>query len=180
MNKESLHSEQFIEQKVNKKQPFSVSKGYFENFDSTIYQKTKEQNFPKTTAFKVSDTYFKNLEDRIISKLPKNKKTLKVVRFKKYVLNIIPFAAAAAILLFIGLTTYNFKNNSGIDLDSLTESDFEYWLETNPINTNDIAIVLNQNILDETPFYFTQIEDESIEEFVNTNNNSFLINELDE
>ena len=180
MNKENLHSEQFIAKHASKKLPFSVPEEYFGDLENKIEQKILEKTFPKTTAFKVSDTYFKNLEDRINNKLPKNKKTPKVIRFKKYVLHKIPFAATAAILLFIGLITYNFKNNFGVGLDSLTESDFEYWLETNPINTNDIAFVLELNILDETPFYFTQIEDESIEDFVNTNNNSFLINELDE
>lgn len=180
MHKENSHSEQFIEKQVDKKLSFSVPDEYFEHLDKKIQQRVLEDKFPKKTAFKVSDTYFENLEDLIISKIPKRQETTKVVRVKKYLLKTIPFAAAAAILLYIGFSSYNLESSSVIDLDSLTESDFEYWLEANPIYTNDIAIVLEKNILDETPFYFTQIEDESIEEFVNTNSNSYLINELDQ
>lgn len=180
MNKENSHNEQFIEKQVGKKLPFSVPDEYFEHLNKKIQQRVLEDKFPKKTAFKVSDTYFENLEDRIISKIPKRQETTKVVRLKKYLLKTIPFAAAAAILLYIELFSYTLESTSMNDLDLLTESDLEYWLEANPIYTNDIAIVLEKNILDETPFYFTQIEDESIEEFVNTNNNSYLINELDQ
>ena len=46
------------------------------------------------------------------------------------------------------------------------------------LNNNDIASILEEDILEENEFYFTDIKDESIEDYMNSIDNTSLLNEI--
>jgi hypothetical protein len=73
-----------------------------------------------------------------------------------------------------------FNTTEELTLDSLSEIDIEYWLDSNTLNTHEIAIALEDVVLDENDFYFTSLEDKNIEEYINTiNNTSSIFEELE-
>lgn len=178
MENEIKNSIEFINRKVGKKPNFSVPYDYFDSIDDIIAVKIVEESLPKDNAFKVPETYFSNLEDSILAQVSLNKKETKVISFKERILKIVPYAAAASIALFIGLNSFVFNSSDTISIDSLSDDDIEYWLDSNTLNTNDIAAVLENEILEENEFSFTDIEDESIEDYINSIDNSSLLNEL--
>ena len=90
----------------------------------------------------------------------------------------VPFAAAASIILFIGLNTFVFNQNNEISIDNLTESDIEYWLNNSDMHDSDVALVLDDDILEENGFSLTNLKDENIEEYINSIDNSSLLNEI--
>ena len=88
-------------------------------------------------------------------------------------------AAAASIILFIGLNSFVFKTNKALTLDSLSNDDFEFWLDSNTITTSEVALVLEDDILDENDFYFLTIKDETIEDYLNNSiDYKDLLNEI--
>lgn len=178
MENETRNSEQFIKSTLGNKNPFATPDNYFDAIEDQFSAKLAEESFSKENPFKVSDKYFDSLEDTILAKVHSGKKEVKVISLKDRLLKAIPFAAAASIILFIGLNTFNFKTDNTASLDSLSDADIEYWLDSNTLHTTDIASVLEDDLLDENAFYFTDIEDESIEDYINTDDNSYLLNEL--
>ncbi|KOY52942.1 hypothetical protein [Polaribacter dokdonensis] len=180
MENEIRNSENFINSKLRNKKPFSTPDNYFDSLEDRFSAKLAEDKFSKENPFKVSDTYFENLEDDIFAKIVSEKKEVKVISLKDRLFKVIPFAAAASVVLFLGLNTFNFSTENTASLDSLSDDDIEYWLDSNTLHTSDIASVLEEDILDENAFYFADIEDESIEDYINTDDNSYLLNELKE
>ena len=178
MDNEIKNSLDYINKKTGKKTGFSAPSNYFDNLEDVISVKILEDNFAKETAFKVPDTYFNNLENSILAKVSSKEKETKVISFKESVFKIIPFAAAASILLFIGLNSFVFDTNEEFTLDALSDNDIEYWLDDSSLNTNDIALILEDEIINENEFSFADIKDESIEDYINSIDNTSLLNEL--
>lgn len=179
MENEIKHSVAYISTKTGKKPGFSTPSNYFDNLEEDISIKISEENFIKKTSFKVPDTYFSGLEDNILAKVSsEEKKETKVISLKDRVLKIIPFAAAASIALFIGLNSYVFKTENTSNLDILTDDDFEQWLDVSTIHTDDIIEILPEDILDVNVFSFALIEDESIEDYISSIDNTSILNEL--
>ncbi len=177
MGKEIKNS---IEDISKKKTGFSIPPNYLHNLEDTIAAKLLEENFPTETGFEVSDTYFNNLEEIILAKVSSDKNEIKVISFKVKVLKMIPIIAAASIILFIGLNSFVFKTTEAITIDSLSDDDLAIWLDYNTFTTNDIALVLEDDILEENDFYFSTIKDITIEDYIN--NSSYyidLLNEID-
>ena len=164
MENEIKHSEDFIKKNVGKTSFFDVPSDYFNTVDFEISAKITEEKWNKTTAFKVPDDYFKNLEDKLITNINLNKKATKVISFKERLLKIIPYAAAASIALFISLNTFVFNANKELSFETISDSEIEYWLNENTVSTSEIITILEDEILDETEFYFANINDESIED----------------
>jgi hypothetical protein len=177
MKTEIKNSENYISKKTGNKTGFSTPTDYFNNLEDVIATRISEENFTKEIGFEVPDTYFNNLEDIILAKVSSEKET-KIISFKDRVLKLIPYAAAASIVLFIGLNSFVFNTDKELTIDSLTDTEIEYWLDSNTLNTNDISIVLEDDLLDEIDFYFTTIKDETIEDYINSIDNVALLNEI--
>lgn len=179
MENEIKHSVDFISKKAGKKNNFSIPTNYFEGLEDNISLLLSENKFDKKNAYKVPETYFNNIEDLILTKVtPKEKKT-QVVSFKKHILKLIPYAAAASVALFISLNSFILNTNEGLTFDAISDDEIEYWLDENTISTTEIGIILEDEIANENSFYFTDLEDESIEDYINSTDNNSLLNELD-
>lgn len=178
MDTKLKNSEAYLNSILGKENGFSIPENYFNNFEDVIDKKIVEANLPKENSFNTPNSYFDNLEDIILDKVSSTKKETKVISLKERILKYIPIAAAASVVLFIGLNSYIFNNDTTSNLDSLTDNDIEYWLDTNSLNTNDIAVVLQDDFLEENDLSFTTLQDENIEEYINSIENSSLLNEL--
>ena len=178
MENETKHSLNFINKKMGNEPSFSGPTDYFEGLEFDIESKIAEENFNKETAFKIPEAYFSTLEDRILEDASIYKKPIKVISFKDRILKAIPFAAAASIILFIGLNAFVFSTDNKFTVDAISDNDIEYWLDENTVYTNEIATFFENDILDEHAFSFTDIKDESIEDYINSIDNSSLLNEL--
>lgn len=172
MKENKKHSEDFLRSKVGKSTGFSIPENYLSDFDIELNAKILKSEFGNNNPYEVPRDYFTTIDDKILKKVAP-----KVVSFsfRKKVVQLIPYAAAASILLFIGLNTFVFSNKTS--LDTLTEVDLEYWLENNEISTLDIADVLKSEILNENDFTLASIEDASIEDFIEDYDNYNLLNE---
>ncbi|APZ46919.1 hypothetical protein BW723_11770 [Polaribacter reichenbachii] len=178
MENEIRHSVAFISKKIGKKPGFSAPSNYFDNLEDDISIKISEENFAKNTSFKVPNTYFNNLEDTILEKISSKEKETKIISLKERVFKLIPYAAAASIALFIGLNSFVFNTDNANTLEALTDDDFEQWLDVSSIETDDIVEILPEDILEINEFSFALIEDESIEDYINSIDNTSLLNEL--
>ena len=179
MKNEIKNSEVYINKEAGKETGFSTPTNYFDDVEDVILGKVFENKLPNNTGFKVPENYFKTLDTNILNKLSALKKETKVISLKERVLKIIPFVAAASIVLFIGLNSFVFGTNDEFTIDSLSEDDIEYWLESNIMNAEDMAIVLQDDIDDENGFYFMDIEDETIEDYINSIDGDSLLEEID-
>ncbi|KGL63993.1 hypothetical protein [Polaribacter sp. Hel1_85] len=173
------NSEAYLNSVLGKESGFSIPKNYFNTTEDAIEAKIAEENFTKNKGFKVPDSYFKELENDILAKVTTTKKETKVISLKERILKAIPIAAAASVILFIGLNSFIFNKTEELTLDSLSDNEIENWLDTNILNTNDIALILNEDIFDENDFYFATLEDENIEDYINSIDNTSILNELD-
>jgi hypothetical protein len=171
MKNELKNSEYYINHKVGTETGFSVPTHYFDSIENGITSEITEKRVQKDTAFKVPKNYFNTIENNILLKVLSIQKETKVTSFKTRILKIAPFVAAASIILFIVLNSSVFKTKELISLDSLSNNDLEYWLDSTTLNTNDIATILQDDILNENEFYFTYLKDESIEEYINSLDN---------
>ena len=80
--------------------------------------------------------------------------------------------------MFIGLNSFYFNKTQELTLDSLSDNDIEFWLDSNTLNSNDISYVFQDNILDENELNFATIEDKNIEDYIHFINDDSLLNEL--
>ena len=178
MDSKTKNSEEFLNSILGKKTDFSLPKNYFDEFENEMEIRLFEENNPSKNNFKTPNNYFDNLDDRIFNKISSTKKEAKVISLKERLLKAIPFAAAASIILFIGLNSFYFNNTQEFSLDSLSDNDIELWLESNTLSSNDISLVLQDNILEDNELSFTTIKDESIEEYIYSIDDDSLLNEL--
>ncbi len=174
MRKEIKNNENYL----NKKTGFSAPCNYFDSLEDAISLKITEENLSKETAFKVPETYLDGLEDSILGKLIFKEKEGKMISFKQRILKFIPIATAASIILFIGLNSFVFKIGKEFTLDSISDTEIEYWLNVNMLINNDIGLILEEDLLEEDEFYFTNIKDESIEDYMSSIENISLFNEI--
>ena len=105
MENELKNSVQYINNKVGKKTGFSAPTNYFDNLQDSIQAKIAEESFSKKSAFKVPENYFEDLENNVLGRISSEVKETKVISFKERVFKLIPIAAAASIILFIGLNS---------------------------------------------------------------------------
>ena len=174
------NSETYLNSTLGKESGFSIPKNYFTTIENAIEAKLTEEQFIEKEGFTIPNSYFKELENKILTKVLCTKKETKVISLKERVLKFIPISAAAAVILFIGLNSFMFNTTEELTLDSLSEIDIEYWLDSNTLNTHEIAIALEDVVLDENDFYFTSLEDKNIEDYINTiDNTSSIFEELE-
>ena len=173
------NSEEFLKSVVNKTTGFTAPKDYFNDVDDNLTLFLKEDKLPKKTSFKAPDNYLDNIDD-IILKQTVDKKEPKVILLKKRFLNAIPYAAAACVLLFFSINFFNFSNADKLSFDNLVNTDIENWVLENNVElfNEDFVNTLNTNILGENEFFFTDLKNDEIEEYIINTDNTSIINEL--
>tara|TARA_B110000046_G_scaffold181127_1_gene212821 strand:+ start:10933 stop:11475 length:543 start_codon:yes stop_codon:yes gene_type:complete len=167
MDKEIKNSVEYISEKSGNKTGFSSPSDYFNNLEEAIAVKLSEENFTKENSFEIPDTYFNKLEDRILANVSSAEKETTIISFKDLVLKMIPITAAASIVLFIGLNSFLFNTTEELTLDDISEDDIAFWLDFSTLTTNEIALALEDDVLDENDFYFSTIKNETIEDYIN-------------
>ena len=178
MNTAQKNSENYINKKVDKKHGFKVPKNYFETVEDDFFVKLNESSFPKEAGFSIPKGYFDSLEDTILTKLETTKKPTKVISLRSKVIRFAPFAAAASILLFIGMNYFTFSPNTNIDNIAITE--VEKWVQNNinTINNDDLSIAFEASDFNETELISSSINNDEIEEYLQTVETSSILNEL--
>ncbi|NVK52607.1 MAG: hypothetical protein HWD85_06705 [Flavobacteriaceae bacterium] len=178
MDRKKLHSEDFTKKVTNCTHGFSVPNNYFDLLEDTIMCNLAEKSLPKGNAFDVPKDYFTSVEQEILSKVELPKKEVKVVSLRKRVLQAIPAAAAACILLFIGLNYFNASEN--YSFDSITSDELEIWINENYSTSTQIEFIdtdfTDGNLIENE----TSIQDEDILDYFNTINSSSFINEIEQ
>ena len=54
----------------------------------------------------------------------------------------------------------------------------EFWLEHSDLQTTDVAVVLESDLQNDIHFSMANLEDEHIEDYINTIDNDLIINEI--
>ena len=158
---------------------FARLKNYFNKIEDSFEVKLIEEEFKLEEGFTLPYSYFNELENEILAKVLSNKKETKLISFKERILKFIPMTAAAIVILFVGLNSFVFNTTEEFTSDSLSEIDIEYWLDTSTIDTYEVSITIEDVLLDENDFYFTNLEDKTIEDYINSIDNNSIFEELD-
>ena len=180
MNRELKDSEDFIRNNTSGVHGFNAPKNYFKTIEDSVIANIAEQGFNKDTAFHTPDNYFENFEEKLFSKLGTPKKEVKVISLRSRLLKIIPTAAAASVLLFIGLNY--FSNSVNNTFDSISSEELENWFDESytEFNANTSiefvdADFTEMNIIENE----SSVEDEDILEYFNTFDNTSLLTEME-
>lgn len=178
MSKELKHSVDFLNQKVGKETAFSTPENYFNEVEDTIYTSAITDSFPSKNPFSTPTNYFNTVEDSILSKINLKGKEVKVISLRKRILQYVPTAAAASVLLFVGI---NYFNNQKTTLDDITINEIESWYENGYGTTYNEELASAISIADIEEEIFTSISEESIEDYiiVNNTNNTLLSDDIE-
>ncbi|WP_440066168.1 hypothetical protein [Tenacibaculum discolor] len=178
MNEKLKHTINFINQQVGKDCGFSTPQNYFEEVEETINTSVFIDSLPKKKAFSAPDGYLDAIEAKIQSKLETEQTTeTKVISLRKRILQYIPVAAAASVLLFIGI---NYFNTQKITIEDITITDIESWYENGygDIDNSELAVTINTSELEED--IFASISDETLEDYLDSVDIPTLINEIEQ
>lgn len=179
MNTKNKYSLEHIKRVTQQKSGFSAPENYFDSVENSVFTKIKEQSFSKENAFTTPENYFNNFEDSLFAKIDFPKKEVKVISLKSRLLKIIPTAAAASVLLFIGLNIFTFSETNSFD--NISSEEMENWLDESYVKNNTSIINFvdadfkESNVLEED----SSIKDEDIFEYLNTIDSSTLLTEID-
>ncbi|REH52356.1 hypothetical protein C7448_10388 [Tenacibaculum gallaicum] len=176
MDKKIKHTIDYISQQVGKDNGFSTPQNYFEKVEETINTSVFIDSLPKNKPFNTPHGYFDTIETRIQSELAiEQPKESKVISLRKRILQYVPVAAAASVLLFIGI---NYFNTQKITFEDITITDIESWYENGygDIDNSELATTLNTSELEED--IFASISDETLEDYLSSVDTPTLINEI--
>ncbi|WKD86912.1 hypothetical protein KCTC32516_02292 [Polaribacter huanghezhanensis] len=179
MDTKNKYSLEHIKSTTQNKSGFSTPENYFDSVEDAVFSEIRAQSFSKENAFTTPKNYFENFEDSLFTKIDFPQKEVKVISLKSRLLQIIPAAAAASVLLFIGLNYFTFSDTTSFD--SISSEDLENWLDDSYIN--DASSTVNfvdadfkdSNALEED----ASIKDEDILEYLNTIDNTALLTEIE-
>jgi len=181
MNRDRKNIEDYLNNIPMGENQFSVPEDYFNSVEDSVLSQIIEEQLPGKLTYNVPDTYFENFEDRLFANSEFSKKETKVIRLKSRIFKIIPTAAAACMLLFIGLNY--FSTNEKISFESISSEELELWFNDSNLQEN------SRNLLEFVDADFTEndiieddtsINDDDILEYLNTiNNNSTLLTEIE-
>ena len=178
MNTKNKYSLEHIKNLTQSKSGFSTPENYFDSVEDSVFTNITTQSFSKENAFTEPKNYFNNFEDSLFTKIDFPKKEIKVISLKSKLLQIIPAAAAASVLLFIGLNYFSFSETTSFE--SISSEELENWLDEGYIN-NTVTLEFvdedfnNSNLLEED----SSIDDEDILDYLNTIDNTTLLSEID-
>ena len=179
MSTKNKYSLEQIKSMTQHKSGFSTPENYFESVENSVFSNIKAATFSKENVFTAPDNYFTNFEDSLFANIDFPKKEVKVISLKSRILKIIPAAAAASILLFIGLNTLTFSETTSFE--SISSEEMENWLDESYIKNNTSIINFvdadfkSSNVLEED----SSIEGEDIFEYLNTIDSSTLLTEIE-
>jgi hypothetical protein len=180
MNRDLQNSEDYLKKRTQNEDGFSVPENYFDGVEDNVLSKMTDKDFPKDIAFITPDTYFNTFDEKLFAKIDFPKKEAKVISLKSRILKLIPAAAAASILLFIGLN-YS-STNEEISFETISSEELELWfIDSNSeegsrdlLEFVDADFTENDIIEDDT-----SINDDDILEYLNTINNASLLTEIE-
>mgnify|MGYP005987316067 CR=1 FL=1 len=164
-----------------KESPFAVPENYFNTVEDTILSKIILNQLPGELTYNVPENYFTKVEEDIFKKLSiKEQRINKVVSLKSRLLRIIPTAAAACLLLFIGLNYFSINSNSSFD--NISSDDIENWLDENYTRNSTINTLefVDADFTEETTIEDeSSIADDDILEYLNTIDSTGLLTEIE-
>ena len=164
MNKKLKHTIDFLNQKTGKNTGFSAPENYFQEVEKNLSSVNFVNSLPKEKAYTTPTNYFQSLDNSIFERLTSEKnKEVKIISLKERFLQYIPIAAAASILLFIGI---NYFNTQKTTFDDITITDIESWYENGygETYTEELAAAINTSDIEED--LFASISDESLENYI--------------
>ena len=169
MKDELQHSEEYLNKISGGSPGFSVPSNYFETVEASIRNLQKENKFVKAKGFEVPDSYFNKLEDNILAKVSPVKREAPVISLKKRIYKLIPIAAAASIILFIGLNSFIFNKSDEDPFNKLTDSEIENWIANNInlIHDSDFASTYTDIDFDEDLVVPNSISTDELENYLN-------------
>lgn len=183
MDKDLKNSVDFITKTVGKKTGFSVPANYFDNLENSISTIVTEGSLPTQKPFDIPEDYFNKLEDNIFSKINSEENKLqqnevKVISLYQRVLQIIPYTAAASVVLFLSVFFFN-KYNTSISIDDITTANIENWYEESygSTNTTELAMVFETTDFNEEDDFSISFSDDNLENYINNTNNNIVLNE---
>ncbi len=178
MDKETKHSIDFINQKINKKDGFIIPDNYFDKLDDDLQIIVNQNSFPEEHNFEVPEMYFATLENEILFKI-KTTNTLKpkVLSLRKKIIQYVPNAIAASVVLIIA--SYFYFNSNEVTTYNFNTTDIEDWFDEdyNIISSDDLAILFTADDFTEDELS-VKINNDNLEEYLNTIDSSNLIEEL--
>ena len=179
MENKIKNSETYLKSVLGKENGFSVPKNYFEDLDEQIGLIIDKEKFSKKNGFSTLSNYFDALEDKIVSRVISKEKETKVISLRQRILKVIPAAIAASIALFISLTYFN-TSNTEINFDNLAQSEIETWFleSSSSLTIESIAEFIPIEDLNMNDFSYANIDDEVIEDYIISNENSTFLNEI--
>lgn len=165
MNQNQKHTRKFLQDLKKEESSFLVPENYFDHFEDYLDSRLFEEQLPNEIPFQVPDSYFTSLEQEVLSKVSIKQK--KVITLKRTILTMIPTAAAACVLLFIGLnyftetTTSTFETISTADLEEWYDENYEDYSMQYIDSDFELSPVLDEDISlsdDDIFEYFTNTE----------------------
>lgn len=176
MNKETKHSIDFIHQKVGKYSGFSIPENYFSDVEKEIQSSSFLHSLPKEKGFTTPSNYFDNVNDVIFNKTIKNN-TSKTIWLQKQAVKFAPIAAAASVLLFIGI---NYFASQKLTFDDITIDDIASWYDYGYVDITDSEIASTLTAQELEDELLTSITNENLEDYLNSVNTSTLLTEINE
>jgi len=178
MNKDRKNIEAYVNNNPMGENQFSVPDDYFNAIEDNVLSKIIEEQLPGKFTYNVPDNYFENFEERLFSNAEFSKTPTKVISLKSRILKYIPTAAAASILLFIGLNIFTAKD----PFNTISTDDLDSWFDENYIDYSTVNTIdfvdtdfTERNILEDD----ISLEDEDILEYLNTIDTSNLLTEIE-
>ncbi len=170
--KNSIH---YIAKKAGKQSMHTIPPTYFNTIEDNVFTKISESSFSKEHGFSTPNYYFNTLENKILQKEKTSQKQGKYTVFKNNVLKYSVFATAACFILFFSIYNNFETNNNSININLLADNDIENWLED---NADHFTITLEDISFDENNFSLANIEEDSIEEYLQTTETLSILNEI--
>lgn len=180
MDNTTQHSEDYIRSKVGNNSGFSVPTNYFDGIEESVLAHVSIEKVTKEPSFEVPTDYFSKLEDEIMSKVSSPAKETIVISLRERFLKFVPVAAAACVLLFVGLNYFN-TNTSNLTIDDVSVAEIENWYDNDYGTTNntELTMVLETSDFTDDDISSINIDEKQLEDYFNTTDNSSLLNEIE-
>jgi len=120
----------------NQHHGFNIPDGYFNTIEAAVFERI---SLDSNNLDSVPEGYFDTIENRVFEKI---KSEPKVIPLKnKFVKYLLPFTAAAAILLLISFPIFNTPTTKNNDLFSkVNTSEIEIWIENGDLELTEYEI----------------------------------------
>lgn len=154
---------------------FTTPDKYFTSVADDFFTRLTESTLPETSGHHVPNNYFDTLEDTIIAKLDVPHKPPKVISLRRRILQFIPAAAAASVLLFVGINYFS----GPITINDISATEIEAWYENGygDVDNSDFVNIFDTTDFEEEDLLTINIDDNELENYLNTIDDSILLNE---